>query len=63
MKGMEWVRWGSFSPSGILLPALALMKSLQYATCSKGMLLFILSNRLGLTERQENSTGKKKSRD
>lgn len=59
MEGMGWVRWGSFSPSGILLPALTLIKSLQCATCSKGMWIFILSNRLGLTERQENSTGEK----
>lgn len=57
------MRWSSFSPAGILLPPLTLMRSLQCATCSKGMWLFILSNRLGLTERQENSTGKKKSGD
>lgn len=58
---MGWVRWGSFSLAGILLLALTLMRSLQCATCSKGMWLFILLKRLGLTERQENSTGEKKT--
>lgn len=58
---MGWVRWGSFSLAGILLLALTLIRSLQCATCSKGMWLFILLKRLGLTERQENSTGEKKN--